>query len=293
MKRILVFFVFFPGLLRGQTISVGPVAPLAYCQGNSLTVSYSASGSFAADNFFTVQLSDSMGSFASFVNVGHDTARTGSFKVKLPWLETNLRVRVASTDPYLWSNDNGSDISVYALPPPQIGIKNLSGKMATSSIIGFAGDDFQLWDAGKESPGSTYRWQFDSAAGVPVGTDSAVQVTFPLDGATMVKLYVTNPNDCTDSASASYTLLSCSPEIPKGATVISGAADGIGGWSVVELKAGANLTGVVKWSTVFAEPGSSISGAIFDVGTVYLESGASFAPDAGEEGADNHNTILM
>jgi hypothetical protein len=294
MKRILILLSFLVTSANAQTITLGPISKLSYCVGDTVVVPYQASGTFAGDNFFTVQLSDGNGSFGTFVNVGHDTNMAGSIKVPLQYVESHLRVRLASIDPYLFSTDNGNDISVSALPAPSIKIrKDRTGQLCTSSIIGFADEQFTLMDATSEPPGSTYLWEFDSTSGISPSTNSTVQVTFPVGENATVKLKVTNANGCTSSTSASYTLLSCSPEIPTNAHIITGSESGTSGYEVVVVKTGGNLTGYAKWSTIFAEPGASVSLDGIDGGFVYLKQGASFSAGSAESGPDNHNPIII
>jgi PKD repeat protein len=295
MKRILLFLSLFATSATAQTITLGPITKLDYCVGDTLVVPYQASGIFVSGNFFTLQLSDANGSFGTFINSGHDTAMSGIFLVPLKYVESHLRVRAASTNPYYVSADNGVDISIAALPHPSIRIKNNSSfNPPTSSIIGFADQTFTLSDASNEGEGCTYLWTFDSALGLSPSLDSTIQLTFPQGGSYSVSLQVTNANGCVSKTTTGYTLLSCSPEIPKTAQIVTGTLDGTTSYSVVVVKTGANLTGTAKWSTIFAEPGSSIAlNEGMQGGTIYLQDGASFSPSGAGLGVDGHFPIVI
>jgi hypothetical protein len=299
MKQAILFclFAFVSIRVSAQTIAVGSIAKLNYCAGDTMIVPYQASGTFAGDNSFNLQLSDSDGSFVTFVNFGHETGMTGSFKVPMMAKETRRRVRAASTDPYLVSVDNGNDISVLGLPTPSIKIRReTTGRVyGSGGIVGFGGEQFTVMDATNESPGSIYLWQFDSASGITPTTDSVAHITFPTEGSASVTLRVTNTNGCASSSSAGYTLLSCNPEIPKDAHIVTGSEStgGSASGKVIVVKTGGNLVGPTKWQTIFAEPGSSVALSALSGGFVYLKPGASFSCQGGNVGADDHLPVSV
>ena len=96
--------------IHAQTITLGSISPLTYCDGDTITVSYSTTGSFASDNHFFVELSNANGSFTSFTRIGNDTALNGTISFKLGSVGSDFHVKVSSTDPYAISDTNGSGI---------------------------------------------------------------------------------------------------------------------------------------------------------------------------------------
>ena len=90
------------------------------CAGATLSVPYTISGGYDAGNVFTAQLSDASGSFASPVNIGNlNSTIAGTINATIPsnaTLGTGYRIRVVSTSPVTIGADNGSNITVNALP---------------------------------------------------------------------------------------------------------------------------------------------------------------------------------
>lgn len=88
----------------------------AFCPGQDIAVSYTATGTFTAGNRFTAQLSDASGSFSNPTAIGMVTATaSGTIEGTIPEeapAGTAYRVRVVSSDPALTANDNGTDITV-------------------------------------------------------------------------------------------------------------------------------------------------------------------------------------
>jgi len=98
-----------------NTVSVGP-----YCAGSNASVAYTITGTFNAGNIFTAQLSDATGSFASPVNIGTLTSTSGgTINATIPANTTTsslYRIRVVATNPITTGSDNGSNITINALP---------------------------------------------------------------------------------------------------------------------------------------------------------------------------------
>src|SRR5439155_14882382 len=90
-------------------------------------------------------------------------------------------------------------------------------------------------------------------------------------------LRMTNANGCSATTNASFIVISCSPEIPAHADTLSGQGTGGHTGAAMLVKAGGYLTGVSKWQTIFAEPGSSVAMSAVDGGFIYLKPGASFS----------------
>ncbi|MEI6021050.1 MAG: hypothetical protein WCR21_07965, partial [Bacteroidota bacterium] len=115
---------FFIVELHSQTVGItAPVVSTSYCAGATVNVTYTISGTFSnspINNDFLVQLSDAGGSFANNPEtIGIATSILGgSIVCTLPstLLTSNLyRFRVASTNPTVVSNDNGANLTVFAI----------------------------------------------------------------------------------------------------------------------------------------------------------------------------------
>lgn len=98
------------------TVLITPVFDTLYCVGDSFNLGFTVSYPFAANNTFTLQLSDSNGSFASPVTLAAKSSVTNDiFSGVIP---SNIspgkgyRVRVVSSNPYRVSADNGKNILI-------------------------------------------------------------------------------------------------------------------------------------------------------------------------------------
>jgi hypothetical protein len=99
------------------------IQPLTFttaCAGDSISVPFGITSTFRSANVFTLQLSNSSGSFASPVNIGTLTSiNGGTLKGFIPIstpLGNGYRIRIISSSPSSTSFDNGTDIPIRALP---------------------------------------------------------------------------------------------------------------------------------------------------------------------------------
>jgi hypothetical protein len=95
---------------------------VALCSGGTVNVPYTAVGTFNAGNVFTVQLSDSTGSFAAPVNIGSVSATTsGMIAATIPnttLAGSGYKIRITSTSPALISPLNPSAIPIRSCSTP-------------------------------------------------------------------------------------------------------------------------------------------------------------------------------
>lgn len=93
------------------------VASTSFCSGTSVTVTFTASGTYASGNVFTAQLSNAAGSFTSPVNIGTLTATmSGTISATIPGnttYGTGYRIRVMALNPSTIGVDNGVNITLY------------------------------------------------------------------------------------------------------------------------------------------------------------------------------------
>ncbi len=124
-------------LVDAQAITTGAVSP-AVCAGATLSVPFTAAGTFAAGNVFTAQLSDAAGSFAAPVAIGTlASTSSGTIAATVPAATaggSGYRVRVVSSNPAVTGTDNGSAITITALPTITM-LSPASGPVGTSVTI--------------------------------------------------------------------------------------------------------------------------------------------------------------
>jgi hypothetical protein len=278
MKVILCISLF---LIVGQAsaqVNIGPISKTAYCVGDTLRVPYQAVSSFGSQNVFTLQLSDSSGSFTHFTNAAQSPQSSGAFSYQLNAIGQHFRVRVITSDPYTISADNGTDISVLAIPTPRLRAERTANSGRPSYFAyGLIGDEVVFRDVTTEPAGSIYLWKFDSNT---VAVDSAgpiQKVVFTTEGRRNASLTVVNPIGCDGHiTSSNFYIASCNPIIPKSAKVITGLNNDYGNDMTVWVKPGATFTVWGDNITIFAEPGSvlNINHGTRLVG--YIKNGVSF-----------------
>ncbi len=91
-----------------------------FCAGDTFSVPSVVSSNFQSSNTFTVQLSDSSGSFASVVNIGMANTNTaGSISCTIPFntiAGIHYRIRIVSSSPMDTSEYDGFSIHIKAIP---------------------------------------------------------------------------------------------------------------------------------------------------------------------------------
>lgn len=100
------------------------VSPASWCEGSteSVTVNFTATGTYTAGNLFTAEISDASGSFATPTAIGSlSSSASGAQSISctvpgsLP-AGTGYRIRVLSTTPSITGTDNGTDLVISAVP---------------------------------------------------------------------------------------------------------------------------------------------------------------------------------
>jgi hypothetical protein len=101
------------------TLTTNSINGLTFCPSGTVSVPYTAAGTYTAGNIFTAQLSNASGSFASPTNIGTLTSTaSGTINATLPGSPagTGYRIRVVSSTPVVTSTDNGSNLTVVGSP---------------------------------------------------------------------------------------------------------------------------------------------------------------------------------
>ena len=308
MKHLLVSFLLLAGLLllttpggvSAQSIAINSAAPTAFCNGiggaDSISVSFTATGSFGRKNAFTLQLSDGNGSFSGkFQNLGSIIDSTGGTKTigaRMQGLgfSAHYRVRIQAAVPYTLSADNGTDITIATQPSPiRMGFPSAGIIDAPLSFLCMDNglNDTIFWDFGADATPPT----ITRAAAIDWGV-STFSASYSTGGMKTATFRVVSPGGCTFTQSASFFVFDCSvPSIPHYAKVIANdtsvfSPHGIRVDSSGHIDSGHGQNGQVYWvnpgvtftdraqaDTIFAESGATIIGG--DAGFIYLLQGAT------------------
>jgi hypothetical protein len=267
MKKIIIFlgFLSFATSVSAQTITIDPLTKLTYCVGGNAAILYHSSGTFDPSNVFVVQLSMPGGSFNGWSIIGRATSDSGTIIATLSDTGT-YRLRVASTNPGAFSNDNGVDIKVAAMPIPSVDANDPWSRqplpIETNRIgnfyVGVQDDSIYIID--ENNSDVMHQWTFNQDANISSTTTASPSVEWASGGQKTGSVKTWNSEGCTDTASFSLLIESCDPVIPKDAHIVTGTEGG-------------------DYYDVWVKPGGSYSGDAVDI---YVESGGAFsAPDGG------------
>ncbi len=208
------------------------------CAGATLSVPYTISGGYDAGNVFTAQLSDASGSFASPVNIGNlNSTIAGTINATIPsnaTLGTGYRIRVVSTSPVTIGADNGSNITVNALPT--VGSTASLSTVCTGTAVTLTG-----------TGATNYSW----TGGI---TDATA---FSASATTTYTVTGTDGNGCANTATRLITvnaLPTVSSTVSPSATVCSGTSVTLSGTGATSYA----WTGGVTNATAFT-PGATTS----------------------------------
>jgi uncharacterized repeat protein (TIGR03803 family) len=111
---------YYGALIERASIITSSLNSSSFCAGSSITVAYTANGLYSRGNTFTAQLSSATGSFSNPVNIGTlSSTSSGTINAILPAntaTGTLYRIRVVANYPATTGSDNGSNITINALP---------------------------------------------------------------------------------------------------------------------------------------------------------------------------------
>lgn len=184
------------------TVILQEVTSALICTNTTVTVNWAVVGDTLPDSnhFFTIQLSDSSGSFDSPYNlaIAEANATNTSFVIPRGVIEgTGYRLRVIVTTPSIISNTNGVNLSIYSNPIPSIRL---------SPAKPCLGDTIRLIANNERPAGNTYSW---------TGPLSALKDTLLIASGSLshdgtYEVTVTR-NGCSASASTNLMLTNCKP----------------------------------------------------------------------------------
>lgn len=123
-------------------VSTGTISGAPFCAGTSVSIPFTATGTFNSGNVFTAQLSDASGSFASPTTLGtFSGTASGTISGVIPAGATtgsNYRIRVVSSSPAATGTDNGVNMTINATVTPSITVSaNPSGTICTGTSVTF------------------------------------------------------------------------------------------------------------------------------------------------------------
>jgi len=292
-SAIMVFLavLLFNGLVQGQSVTMGPIPGTSFCSGDPIAVSFTATGFFGHKNAFTLQLSDPSGSFANgFQNIGSliDTL-PGTFTITtiIPTTITSslhYRFRILAAIPYIPSAENGSDIGI-GTRPTQLNFRTSlragsTGTPLTFTVLSSSDilEDSVFWDFGSgANPATVGNIIHDN-----IFTQS---VTYSTPGDKIVTLHVVAPGGCFTTLTNNLHIYDCSiPKIPHDAIVINSNTTIVDANKTYWVNPGFTVHFNAEHETIFAEPGSTISGAASCI--LYMKHGSVLASSF------NYNNVI-
>lgn len=275
-----------PGLSSAQTISIVSVSGTHFCAGDPLSITITVTGTWGHLNAFTLQLSNTSGTFDNgWTKLGSviDTA-AGSFTFNTiippttPF-SSHYRFRVIGAKPYTESADNGSDIFI-GQQPRQLNELEKPSVHELGIAVGVPIRFHMLEEVVLTSSDTVH---IDYGRGATVSSDG---VTYSSSGPKTIVVESVAPGGCSVTDSFHVTVYGCdNPVIPHDAIILSSDAnftDNNQSNKTFWLNPGVSLTlGRNTDDTIFAEAGASVSGQnggqSDDI--VYLKTGASSDPD--------------
>ena len=180
------------------------------CVSASINVPYTIAGAYDDGNVFTAQLSNATGSFTSPVTIGSITStKAGTINAVIPANTppgSAYRIRVVANNPVVTGSDNGSNITINALPIITTGGGTICKGNSTTITAGGA---------------STYSWSNGLGSGSSKTVNPTTNITYTVTG--------TNTNGCINTSSTTVTVkaLPSTPTITKnGNKLVSSAISG-------------------------------------------------------------------
>jgi len=140
-----------------SSITTGTVSQLSSCRSTSISVPFTAVGSFDISNISTAQLSNASGSFASPTDIGVLRGDTpGTIQAFIPAgtaLGSGYRIRVVSNHLPFVGTDNGTDLTVFEFDASNIVATATPNPVAAGGTL-----SLDVTGSAAGLPGITYAW---------------------------------------------------------------------------------------------------------------------------------------
>jgi hypothetical protein len=175
-----------------NTITTGAINGGPFCAGSSVSVPFTATGTFNSSNIFTAQLSDASGSFTSPVTIGSLASITfGTISAVIPSgtaSGSSYLIRVIASNPFTTGTSNPSNLVVNALASASASI---TASPSTAICFGTSVTFTAVPSNGGTSP--SYQWKLN---GSNVGTNSATYTNSSLANNSVVSCVMTSNAAC-------------------------------------------------------------------------------------------------
>ena len=185
----------------GATVSTGAITPTTYClESLSINVPITVTGTVNAGNVYTVQLSNSSGSFASPTAVGTlASTSTGAINLTANIPNgtppgTGYRIRVDASNPATTGTDNGANLTFVAKPV-------ISVNSVPANAVICSGSSASLTASGA----NTYMW----APSGSLSSATGANVTATPTSTQVYTVIGTIPAGCSDTLNFTVTVENC------------------------------------------------------------------------------------
>ena len=243
-----------------NTITTSAISGSPFCAGAAVSVPFTISGTFNAGNVFTAQLSDAAGSFSAPTSIGTLTQTTaGTISATIPSgtvTGTGYRIRVIGSNPSTTGSDNGTNLTINALPA--ITGTTPASRCGTGTVA-----------LGATASTGTINWYTALTGGVSQGTGTSF-TTPSISSSTTYYADATSAAGCTSTPRTS--VLATINSVPAVVTV-SGAGSFCGNTTIT---ASGGAGGTIYWQNTTSGGTSTASTTnpqtISSSGTYYFRS---------------------
>jgi gliding motility-associated-like protein len=206
-----------------NSILTKPIVPPSFCVGGSVTIPFTASGTYNAGNIYVAQLSNNSGSFVLPVTLGSLVSNANGELSIVGQFPSNFtqgngyRIRVISSNPTVTGSETTNDLTVRS-KPANTGPIDLDKGIDCNT---YANSRFMV-DPVLFATG--YRWKFNPAGPVIVSGENTrtIYVAFPTLASPQSYIVTVKAfNEC-DSASNASTYTANAPTLSACAKLIAG-----------------------------------------------------------------------
>jgi len=203
-------------------ITTGSLSSSNLCTGTSVTILFTAAGTFNSGNTFTAELSDASGSFSSPVSIGSIAGTTsGNINATIPPATTpgsNYRIRVVSSNPSMTGTDNGSNLTIATTVVPTVAVNAAPG---ATICAGSSATFTAAITNGGSNP--VYQWKKNSGN---VGTNTNTYTDNGIANGDVITVELTNGDACATPATitSSPVAMTVNPSASNSVTITSTAS---------------------------------------------------------------------